>query len=91
MPELVAGVAFGGILPEFLKSFRSTFFGWKGVANRALERIRRDGSCDFQICFQEMQEQAVFAQLLPFRKAELRDELFIALRRRHRQERTAAG
>jgi len=89
--ELVAGAPFGGILPNSFEILRSTFCGWKGVAHRALKSIGRNRSGDFQIRLQKVQEQPVFAQLFPFRKTELGDELFVAFMRGHRQERTTWG
>ena len=90
MAQIRAGTASGGTLRRS-GFFRSRQLGWKTVTNRALERVGGNRGSNFDVRFQEMQEEAVFAQLFPFRQAELGDELLVAGFRHHTDQRKTGG
>src|ERR1043166_9060559 len=87
MAQIGAGF---GVLRR-LALFRITHGLWKAVTDGALERVGCNGSGDFHIRLKKVQKEPVFTEPFPFRHAELRDELLVALILWHRKKRNAAG
>ena len=85
MAQAEACAASGGGFERSRSLGRAGFFG-ETVANWALESVSGNRGGHFQIAFQKVQKQAVFAQQLPFRQGKLGDEMFVALIARHRVE-----
>lgn len=52
---------------------------WKRISDRSIQCFRGNRRGGFEVDFQEVEEQPMFAETLPFRQIELRYELLVGL------------